>query len=36
MAEQNQLNYQMIPQAGHNAHFEQPQVFVENLLAQLT
>lgn len=32
MAETNQLNYHVIPQAGHNAHVEHPQAFVDKLM----
>ncbi|WP_150538268.1 2-succinyl-6-hydroxy-2,4-cyclohexadiene-1-carboxylate synthase [Actinobacillus vicugnae] len=35
MAEQHQLNYRLIAQAGHNAHFEQPQAFVAELLRSI-
>ncbi|WGE78946.1 2-succinyl-6-hydroxy-2,4-cyclohexadiene-1-carboxylate synthase [Actinobacillus equuli] len=36
MAEQNQLNYQVIPQAGHNAHYENSLSFTKALLKLIT
>ncbi|STO71710.1 peptidase [Avibacterium paragallinarum] len=32
MAEENLLNYHLIPNAGHNAHLENPQAFAEKLV----